>query len=100
MDDLDALWAFLVAGAWRWRSPPPPPRSPTGSARSTCRASAGCTTSRLPAWAGWRSWPGCCVAGVVFLPWNGETRGILGGAAAIALIGAVDDIREGGLPPW
>ena len=35
----------------------------------------------------------------MFLPWNGETRGILAGAAAIALIGAVDDIREGGLSP-
>ena len=37
------------------------------------------------------------LAGAAFLPFNGETRGILGGAAVIALIGALDDAREGGL---
>jgi UDP-GlcNAc:undecaprenyl-phosphate/decaprenyl-phosphate GlcNAc-1-phosphate transferase len=39
------------------------------------------------------------VAALVFLPWNGETRGIIGGALAIAFVGAVDDWREGGLNP-
>src|SRR5687768_861155 len=34
------------------------------------------------------------VAGLIFLPMDGETRAILGGAALIALIGAIDDIFE------
>src|ERR671914_1387663 len=54
MDELDALWAFLVAAV---------------------------------------------VAALIFLPAGIETRGIVGGAIAIALIGAVDDARPGGLHP-
>ena len=37
------------------------------------------------------------LAGAAFLPWNTETKGILAGAAAIALIGALDDVKDGGL---
>src|SRR5215212_848846 len=33
-------------------------------------------------------------AGIVFLPHDDQTRGILIGAAVIALVGAADDIRE------
>src|ERR671914_966567 len=51
MDELDALWAFLVAA-------------------------------------------------VVVLPAGTETRGIVAGAVAIALIGAVDDAKPGGLHPF
>src|ERR671914_390806 len=54
MDELDALWAFLVAAV---------------------------------------------VAALIFLPAGRETRGIVGGALAIALVGAVDDTRPGGLHP-
>ena len=39
------------------------------------------------------------VAALIFLPANQETRGILAGAVAIALIGAVDDARPNGLHP-
>src|ERR671914_2142471 len=55
MDELDALWAFLVAAV---------------------------------------------VAALIFLPAGKETRGIVGGAIAIALIGAVDDAKPGGLHPF
>ena len=34
------------------------------------------------------------VAGLIFLPMDGETRAILGGAAVIALVGVIDDIFE------
>jgi UDP-GlcNAc:undecaprenyl-phosphate GlcNAc-1-phosphate transferase len=37
-------------------------------------------------------------AALVWLPWDAETRGILAGAALIALVGAVDDAVE--LPAW
>ncbi len=37
-------------------------------------------------------------AGAIFLPWDAETRAILGGAAAISAVGMIDDIFE--LPAW
>jgi UDP-GlcNAc:undecaprenyl-phosphate GlcNAc-1-phosphate transferase len=37
---------------------------------------------------------GALVAGLIWLPWDNETRGILAGAAAIAAIGFVDDVFE------
>jgi UDP-GlcNAc:undecaprenyl-phosphate GlcNAc-1-phosphate transferase len=40
------------------------------------------------------------LAALLFLPGGTETRGIVGGAIAIALIGAVDDARPGGLHPF
>jgi UDP-GlcNAc:undecaprenyl-phosphate/decaprenyl-phosphate GlcNAc-1-phosphate transferase len=33
-------------------------------------------------------------AGLIWLPWDGETRAILGGAAAITALGALDDLFE------
>ncbi len=42
---------------------------------------------------------GVLVAAAVWLPWDGELRGILGGAAAIAAIGALDDVYELGPGP-
>ncbi len=33
-------------------------------------------------------------SGAIFLPWDAETRAILGGAAAISLVGMVDDLIE------
>jgi UDP-GlcNAc:undecaprenyl-phosphate GlcNAc-1-phosphate transferase len=40
------------------------------------------------------------VAALIFLPAGTETRGIVAGAIAIALIGAVDDAKPGGLHPF
>jgi UDP-GlcNAc:undecaprenyl-phosphate/decaprenyl-phosphate GlcNAc-1-phosphate transferase len=33
-------------------------------------------------------------AGIIWLPWDAQTRSILGGAAAITLLGVVDDVYE------
>ncbi len=37
---------------------------------------------------------GALLAGLIWLPWNNETRGILAGAIAIAAIGFADDVFE------
>ena len=39
------------------------------------------------------------VAALFFMPAGAQTRGIIGGAIAITLVGAIDDIRPGGLHP-
>jgi UDP-GlcNAc:undecaprenyl-phosphate GlcNAc-1-phosphate transferase len=41
---------------------------------------------------------GALVAGLLFLPDNQRTEGILAGAALITLVGAIDDVRD--LPPY
>jgi len=37
---------------------------------------------------------GALIAGLVWLPWDGETRAILAGAVAIAAVGLLDDVYE------
>jgi UDP-GlcNAc:undecaprenyl-phosphate GlcNAc-1-phosphate transferase len=37
---------------------------------------------------------GVLLAGIIWLPWDGESRAILAGAIAITLVGAVDDVVE------
>jgi UDP-GlcNAc:undecaprenyl-phosphate/decaprenyl-phosphate GlcNAc-1-phosphate transferase len=37
---------------------------------------------------------GVLVAGLIWLPWSAETRAILAGAMAIAVVGFLDDLRE------
>jgi UDP-GlcNAc:undecaprenyl-phosphate GlcNAc-1-phosphate transferase len=40
------------------------------------------------------------VAALLFLPGGQQTRGIVAGAIAIAFVGAVDDVKDGGLNPF
>ena len=37
------------------------------------------------------------MAALIFMPFNGETRGILGGALLVAIVGAFDDLYD--MPP-
>ncbi len=99
MNDLDALWAFLVAGVVALVLTPLAARLArrVGAIdRPRERSLHELPTPRL---GGLAILAGVLAAGVAFLPSDPETRGILGGAAAIALIGAVDDVVEGGLSP-
>jgi UDP-GlcNAc:undecaprenyl-phosphate GlcNAc-1-phosphate transferase len=42
---------------------------------------------------------GAAIAALIWLPWDAETRAILAGAVAIALVGFLDDLRELGAAP-
>ncbi len=42
---------------------------------------------------------GAVIAALIWLPWDAETRAILAGAVAIAIVGFLDDLRELGAAP-
>ena len=92
----DAVLAFVAAAAIAWLLVPYAESSPSGSARSTTRRSAACTTGRCRASPAWRSWSRSRSPGWIWLPGDGQSRSILLGAMAIAAVGVVDDVR--GLP--
>ena len=99
MNELDALWAFLVAGAAALVLTP----VAAGLARRVGAIDRPNGRSLhehpTPSLGGLAILAGVLLAGALFLPWNHETRAILVGAALIALVGAIDDAREGGLSP-
>ncbi|MEJ7790283.1 MAG: MraY family glycosyltransferase [Thermoleophilaceae bacterium] len=96
MNDLDALWAFLVAGVVALGVTPLAARLARRIGAIDLPKERGLHDTPTPSLGGLAIFAGV-LAGAVFLPFNGETRGILAGAAVIALIGALDDAREGGL---
>jgi UDP-GlcNAc:undecaprenyl-phosphate/decaprenyl-phosphate GlcNAc-1-phosphate transferase len=91
MTGLDALWAFLVAGAAALVLTPVAARLArrTGAmAEPRARDLHDRPTPRL---GGLAILAGVLLGGILFLPGTEQTRGILAGAAAIALVGAADD---------
>lgn len=97
MNELDALWALLVAGAAALVLTPL-------AARMARRAGAVATPrdrdlheSPTPRMGGLAILAGVLLAGALFLPGGRESRGILIGAAVAALLGALDDKFD--LPP-
>ena len=100
MQELDALWAFLVGGAVALVLTPLAARLAHRVGAIDLPRERGLHESPTPSLGGLAILAGVLAAGAAFLPWSAETRGILGGAAAIALIGAVDDTLESGLPPF
>lgn len=99
MNDLDALWAFLIAGAVALVVTPLAARMARRIGAIDRPRERSLHESPTPSLGGLAILAGVLAGAIALLPWNGETRGILAGAAAIALVGAVDDIQEGGLSP-
>src|SRR5215210_6004503 len=99
MDELDALGAFLVAALIAFAATPPVARLARRLGVLHHPRDRDLHDRPVPGLGGLAILAAALTAALVFLPWNGETRGILGGALAIALVGAVDDWREGGLHP-
>src|ERR687895_2155536 len=91
MIDVDALWAFLVAGAISFALTPIAARLAFRTGAVALPRDRDLHDEPVPRLGGLAILVGVLVAGALFMPGNQETRGILAGAAAIALIGAADD---------
>jgi UDP-GlcNAc:undecaprenyl-phosphate GlcNAc-1-phosphate transferase len=99
MDELDALWAFLVAALIAFAATPPVARLARRLGVIHHPRDRDLHDRPVPGLGGLAILVAAVTAALVFLPWNGETRGIIGGALAIVLVGAVDDWRADGLHP-
>jgi UDP-GlcNAc:undecaprenyl-phosphate GlcNAc-1-phosphate transferase len=99
MDEFDALWAFLVAALIAFAATPPVARLARRLGVIHYPRDRDLHDRPVPGLGGLAILAAVVVSALVFLPWNGETRGIIGGALAIAFVGAVDDWRDGGLHP-
>jgi UDP-GlcNAc:undecaprenyl-phosphate/decaprenyl-phosphate GlcNAc-1-phosphate transferase len=99
MDELDALWAFLVAAVIAFAVTPPA----AGLARRLgvvhYPRERDLHERPVPGLGGLSILAAAVVAALLFLPGGRETRGIVAGAIAITFVGAVDDVRDGGLHP-
>src|SRR5215207_7809456 len=100
MDELDALWAFLVAALIAFAVTPPTARLARRMGVLHQPRDRDLHDRPVPGLGGLAILAAVVVAALVFLPAGRETRGIVGGAIAIALIGAVDDARPDGLHPF
>ncbi len=99
MDEFDALWAFLVAALIAFAATPPVARLARRLGVIHHPRDRDLHDRPVPGLGGLAILAAVVVSALVFLPWNGETRGIVGGALGIAFVGAIDDWREGGLHP-
>jgi len=99
MDELDALGAFLVAALIAFVATPPVARLARRLGVLHHPRDRDLHDRPVPGLGGLAILAAAVVAALVFLPWSSETRGIIGGALAIAFVGAVDDWRPNGLHP-
>src|SRR5690349_6713629 len=99
MHDVDALWAFLVAAAVALLLTPVAARFARRIGAIDQPRERSLHETPTPRLGGLAIFAGVFLAGALFLPAGEETRGILGGAAAITFVGAVDDVVDGGLRP-
>jgi UDP-GlcNAc:undecaprenyl-phosphate GlcNAc-1-phosphate transferase len=91
MNELDALWAFLVAAVVTLLVTPLVGRLAHRVGAVAAPSERGLHDRPMPYLGGLSILVGVLLAGALFIPAGADTRGILAGAAAIALIGALDD---------
>jgi len=93
-DAIFALYAFLVAGVIAWLLVPAAERLAWRIGAIDEPNERSLHAVPTPKLGGLAILIGILVAGILFLPLGPETRGLLAGAAAIAALGIVDDVRE------
>jgi len=91
MNELDALWAFIVAAVVAFTLTPFVTRLAWRLGVVHEPRQRDLTQRPMPLLGGAAILAAVLVSGALFLPGTEETRGILGGAAAITLIGTIDD---------
>jgi UDP-GlcNAc:undecaprenyl-phosphate GlcNAc-1-phosphate transferase len=89
----DAVLAFLLAAATAWVLVPYAERLAFRIGAIDMPKERGLHDRPMPRLSGLAIFAGIEVAGWVFLPGDGESRSILIGAAVIALVGVIDDVR-------
>jgi UDP-GlcNAc:undecaprenyl-phosphate GlcNAc-1-phosphate transferase len=100
MDELDALWAFLVAAVAAYLVTPPVAAFARRLGVIHVPRDRDLHDQPTPGLGGLAILAAVLLAALLFLPLERETRGILGGALAITFVGAADDTIKGGLPPF
>ena len=97
MNELDALYAFLVAAAVAGLLTPLVARFATRIGAVDHPRERGLSARETPLLGGLAILAGVLAAGALFLPGDDQTRAILAAAALIAAVGAIDDAID--LPP-
>src|SRR5436190_16398434 len=91
---LDAVLAFLVAAVLAWVLVPAAEAIARRIGAIDQPRSRGLHDIPTPRLGGLAILIAVLASGAIWLPWNGETRAILGGAAVITAVGAIDDVVE------
>jgi UDP-GlcNAc:undecaprenyl-phosphate GlcNAc-1-phosphate transferase len=100
MDELDALWAFAVAAVIAFAVTPPAARLARRLGVVHYPRERDLHERPVPGLGGLAILAAAVVAALLFLPGGQQTRGIVAGAIAITFVGAVDDVKPGGLNPF
>jgi UDP-N-acetylmuramyl pentapeptide phosphotransferase/UDP-N-acetylglucosamine-1-phosphate transferase len=93
-DTSDAVFAFLVAAAIAWLLVPFTERLAWRIGAVDYPNERSLHDRPTPKLSGAAILVAVLVSGALFLPGDGESRAILGGAAVIALVGVVDDVFD------
>jgi UDP-GlcNAc:undecaprenyl-phosphate GlcNAc-1-phosphate transferase len=99
MDELDALWAFAVAAVIAFAVTPHAARLARRLGVVHYPRERDLHDRPVPGLGGLAILAAAVVAALLFLPVGQQTRGIVVGAVVITLIGAIDDVKRGGLHP-
>ena len=93
-ETIDAVFAFAVAAILAWLLVPPAEALATRIGAIDAPTERSLHGTALPKLGGLAILIAVLTAGVIWLPWDTETKAILAGALAIALVGVADDIFE------
>ena len=99
LETMDAVWAFVFAASVAWMLVPAAEAIAHRIGAIDLPKERGLHDVPTPKLGGLAILVAVLGAGAIWLPWDSETRSILGGAAAITLLGVLDDVWELGALP-